>query len=583
MHDPSFVSTNASPSEALAACRRAFAQVGLFSFGINVLMLVVPLYMLQVYDRVLSSESEETLLFLSLLAVGALLVMGLLDVIRARILARVGEWLERRLGPEAFARSIAATLQARPYRTESLRDLQQMRAFLGGAGIIALFDAPWAPLYLGVVYLLHPVLGHLMLGGAVLLFGCALMNELLTRQPLREANQLGMQSLQDAERGMRAAEAIDAMGMTPTVTARWQAGSAGALAYQLVASDRANAIMAAAKFLRLSLQVAMLGVGALLVLERELTAGAMVAGSILTARGLAPVEQALGAWRQWVATRVAFARLSKMFREVKAGTKAMALPAPTGHLTVEGINFVYPDSNQFALRNVSFELRPGEALAIVGPSAAGKSTLVRILLGLRSAHGGGKVRLDGADVATWDRAQFGRHVGYLPQDVELFAGTVAENVARLTDAAPEAVIEAAMRAGVHETILRLPAGYETPILEGGANLSAGQRQRIGLARALFGRPRLVVLDEPNSNLDGEGEQALIRAISVTKQDGASVIIVAHRPSVLGNVDKVMVLRNGRIESLGPRHEIMKQLTKPHTVATEPVSAPMQPATQEQAS
>jgi len=528
--------------------------------------------MLQVYDRVLNSQSQATLLYLSVIALGALLVLGLLEAVRTRLLARIGEWLEQYLSPAAFTRSLKATLQARPYRTDSLRDINTLRAFVSGAGIISLCDAPWAPIYLFVIYLLHPVLGMITLAGALLLLACALVNEFATRKPLREANQLGMQNLQGAERAMGAAEAIDAMGMTQAVTARWAHDSERGLAYQMIANDRAATIMALAKFLRLSLQIVMLGAGALLVLKHELTAGAMIAGSILTARALAPVEQSLGMWKQWVASRVAYARLCKFFQDVKGEDQAMALPAPTGHLRVEGITFAYPDTNRLALRGISFELNPGEALAIVGPSAAGKSTLARILLGLRAPQGG-KVRLDGAEVSTWDRAQFGRYVGYLPQDVELFAGTVAENIARLTQARPEDIVEAAQSAGVHETILRLPQGYDTPIIEGGANVSAGQRQRIGLARALFGHPRLLVLDEPNSNLDGEGEQALIAAMAAAKADGASVIIIAHRPSVLVNVDKVLVLRDGMIERLGPRNEILRQLTQPHAVAQAAPAAP----------
>src|SRR5680860_266397 len=520
-----------TPQAAVAACRRAFAQVGLFSLCINLLMLTLPLYTLQVYDRVLSSQSKATLLYLTLMAGVALLVLGLLDIVRLRVLGCAGEWLEWSLAPAAFARSIKATLQARPYRTESLRDIYQLRGFVSGAGIITFWDAPCAPLFLAVTYLLHPWLGMITLVGVVLLFGCALLNELLTRRPLREASQIGMRNQQHAERAMSAAEAIDAMGMTNAVTARWEADGQRVLTHQMTATGRAGVIMALAKFLRLVLQVVLLGAGALLVLTHDLSPGAMIAGSILAARALAPVEQSLGMWRQWVAARLAYARLIAMFKEVEGATHAMELPAPSGRLSVEGIAFAYPNTNRYALRNIGFALEPGEAMAIVGHSAAGKSTLARIILGLRRPTAG-KVSLDGAEVSTWDRAQFGRHVGYLPQDVELFAGSVAENIARLTTASPESIVAAAQSAGVHETILRLPQGYETPIVEGGVNLSAGQRQRIGLARALFGHPRLLVLDEPNSNLDADGEQALIRAMATAKANGASVIIIAHRPSVM---------------------------------------------------
>jgi len=548
----------------MAGCRRSFVHVGLFSMFINILVLTVPLYMLQIFDRVLASESRETLVYLSLIALGAVFTLGLLELMRSRILVRVSSWIEQHLASEAFERSVAATLHGKPYRTEALRDLGQLRSFLAGSGIFALFDAPWIPIFLFAVFLLHPVIGIIAAAGALLLFLFAVLNELVIRTPWRVANQAAMRSMQRAEATARNAEAIDAMGMMPAVVARWLATNREVLQHQAAASDRAGAFVALSKFWRLAVQVAVLGAGAFLAVEQELTAGGMIAGSILTSRALAPVDHSIGTWKQVVGARAAYVRLRSMFRSIPPRVRSMPLPPPHGHITVERLAFAYAGSGASALRGITFEILPGEALAVVGPSAAGKSTLARLLVGVWPPSSG-TVRLDGADVSLWDRADFGRYVGYLPQDVELFAGTVRDNIARMGNTPPGAVVHAAKMAGVHDMILRLPLGYETEIGEGGAVLSGGQRQRIALARALLGRPRLLVLDEPNSNLDSDGEQALSDAIQAVRDDGGAVVIIAHRPSLLEHVDKILVLRDGRIHAYGTSDEIMKLITRPRAV------------------
>jgi PrtD family type I secretion system ABC transporter len=556
--------SNGILTATITGCRGAFGWVGLFSLCINLLMLSVPLYMLQLFDRVLASQSRETLVFLTIMAIVAVLVLGLMELARSRLLVRVSQWLEHRLAPEVFERSTSAALYGRPYRTEALRDVQQLRSFLAGSPIFSLFDAPWVPIYLLVIFLLHPLIGLVALSGAVLLFGFALLNEVLTRTPLRLANRAATDAMQRAEATVRNAEAVDAMGMMPGAVARWSAENDRALERQVEASDRAGTVLALSKFLRLALQIAVLAVGALLVVRHQLTGGAMIAGSILTSRALAPVEQAIGTWKQVVGARAAYGRLKGLFREVGLRAKGMALPSPRGHVSVERVTFAYPGTGRPVLKGVDLELEPGEALAIVGPSAAGKSTLARLLIGVWPPSAGA-VRLDGADVHAWNREDFGRYVGYLPQDVELFAGTVRDNIARLGDALPAAIVEAAEMAGVHEMILRLLKGYETEIGEQGAVLSAGQRQRVALARALLGRPRLLVMDEPNSNLDREGEEALSNAIAAVKASGGTVVIVAHRPSILAHVDKILVLRSGQVEAFGARNDVLKLISRPRPV------------------
>ena len=560
--------------ETLAMCRRAFVQIGVFSLAINLLMLVPSLYMMQLFDRVLNTRSFETLIFLTVIAIGALAVLGMLDMIRARMLVRISTWIDRRLAGTTFERAILAGLRGNPYQTRALQDLLELRSAMGSATLVALFDAPWVPLYIAVIWLLHPMMAMVAIVGAVVLFVLALLNEQLTRPALTSAGESASRNLRLAQATTRNAEAVEAMGMARNVVNRWLKDNGKTLAMQEQAADRGGVILAITKFWRLTLQMLIMAVGAWLVLHHELTGGAMMAGSIIMGRALAPVESAIGNWKILVNARGAWRRLGQFLDQPEPHPQRMELPPPKGQLSASNIWYAYPQSlDRPILRGVSFELQPGEVLAIVGPSAAGKSTLARVLIGLYEPSRG-TVRLDGARLQTWDNAQLGRWLGYLPQDVELFGGTVRENIARLTEAPAESVIEAAKLADVHDMVLALPQGYDTDIGEAGRMLSAGQRQRLGLARALFGGPRLLVLDEPNSNLDQDGEAALNRAIAEIKARGTTVVLIAHRPSMLAHVDKIMILRQGAVEALGKRDEIMKQITRPTGVPK--VQAPQRP-------
>lgn len=547
--------------KALAVCRRQFWLVGAFSGVVNLLQLTVSLYMMQVFDRVLATRNTDTLLYLTLIAVFALVILAMLEACRSVIMQRIAAWVEQRVAPEGFVRAIESQLRGGNYRMEALRDLAVCRGFLGSPGMLALFDLPWVPVYIAVVFLLHPVLGWIALGGAVLLFILTLTNEALTAKALQAAGVAAMQGQRRAEAVARNAEVIDSMGMMPAVLGRWQKAFSGAQAPQESAADRAAIILALIKFFRLTIQLSVLGVGAWLVLQQQLTAGASIAGSIVMGRALAPVEQVVGSWKQLVQARAALRRLKAFLTLPRLRPPGMPMPVPEGALSVERVSFNFPGQNVSMIKGVSFALGAGESLAVIGPSAAGKTTLLRMLIGTVPPSMG-HVRLDGADVFHWQREDFGRYLGYLPQDVELFEGTVFENIARMSEAQPEAVFEAAKIAGCHEMILRLPAGYDTDIGEAGVHLSGGQRQLLGLARALFGAPRMVVLDEPNSNLDGDSEAALARALQTLKSRKVTVVLVSHRPALVQEVDKVLVLKDGAAELFGPRAEVLKRLSAP---------------------
>jgi ATP-binding cassette subfamily C protein/ATP-binding cassette subfamily C protein EexD len=547
-------------SRAVAACRGQLVAVGLFSGVVNLLQLTVSLYMMQVFDRVLSTRSLDTLYYLTLIACFALLVMAALDGLRSQIMQRIASWVEGKAAPEAFLRAIESQLRGRPYRMEALRDLAVCRGWLGSPAALTLFDVPWVPIFLAVIFLLHPTLGWIALGGALVLFLLTLANEWATGALLRQASSAAMASQRRADSLVRNAEVIDSMGMGPAVLQRWREGLSASLPPQERASDRAAFLLAATRFFRLAIQVAVLGVGALLVLEQQLTAGASIAASILMGRALAPVEQMIGGWKGLVQARQAYRRLLGFLALPRIRPAGMALPEPSGRVAAERVTFGFPGQPVAIIKGVSFNLAAGESLAVIGPSAAGKTTLIRLLIGTLQPSAG-TVRLDGADVFTWMREDFGRYVGYLPQDVELFDGTVMRNISRMRESDPEAVFEAARTAGCHEMILRLPQGYDTEIGDGGQHLSGGQRQLIGLARAMFGSPKLVVLDEPNSNLDGDAEQALIRGLERLKARGCTVILVSHRPTLVQGVDKVLLMRDGAVEAFGPRAEVLKRLVQ----------------------
>jgi PrtD family type I secretion system ABC transporter len=562
------------PSElrqALAACRSSFAHVALFSAAVNILYLASPLYMLQVYDRVVSSGSVPTLLMLTLALVLALGAMAALDFVRGRILIRAGLRLDRLLSARVMAAMVKhANATNGVARGQALRDLDNFRQFVTGTGIYALFDAPWVPAYLVIIALLHPLLGALALFFALILLGLAVLNEKLVRAGLVEAGEAAARGYAFTDASLRNSHVVEAMGMMGGLLNRWRRERTLMLAAQATASDRGATLNSLIRFLRIAMQSLMLGAGAWLVIERSVTAGVMFAGMILLARALLPVEQAVGSWRQFVDARAAYARLRQLLAAYPPPARTIALPRPKGLLAAQAVTFGVPGVQRPLLQGVTFQVEPGESLGIIGPSGAGKSTLARLIVGI-NAPTAGAVRLDGANVATWDRADFGRHVGYLPQEIELFSDTVAANIARFGDAKDQDIINAAVMAGAHTMILALPKGYETPLGEGGVNLSGGYRQRIGLARALYGDPSLLVLDEPSSNLDMEGEIALANCLSRLKAMGRTVLVISHRQSTMTSVDKILVLHSGIAHMFGPRNEVLAKLAQP--AQTPSIAAP----------
>lgn len=560
--------------KALAASRKSFISIGIFSFFINLAMLAVPLYTLQLFDRVLSSQSMDTLILLSIAVALALLLLGSLEVLRSRIMVRISVWLDRVLGPELLSVSIrSAPMMPGQSNLQTLRDLSSLRSFVAGAGVFHLFDSPWVPIYVLVIFAMHPALGWIALLGAIILAGLALINEASTRKPLADANAIAIQVQNNVEANARNAEVIEALGMLKPVVQQWQEQSRHTLALQTVASDRAGLLTGMTKVFRLSLQVAIMGVGVYLAIQQIITPGIMIAASIILGRALAPVEQMIGTWKGFVGAREAYHRINKLLSQNLAQRGNTTLPRPDGHLSCTNVTYLPPGQTSPTLQGVTFELAAGESLGIIGPSAAGKSTLARLLVGVWQPRIG-NVRLDGADVYQWERDSFGKYVGYLPQDIELFDGTIKQNIARMDpEAQDEAIIAAAKMADCHEMILKLPNGYDTRIGTGAHTLSGGQRQRLGLARAFFGDVRFLVLDEPNASLDSEGEEALLAALDKAKQLGITTAIICHRPSLLSQVDKLLMLQSGRMVTFGPRDEIMGKVTNQGTTA--PVTASAQ--------
>ncbi len=528
------------------------------SLVLNLALLAPALYMLQVFDRVFASRSIETLVMLSLLAALALGLAYFMDTARARALAWTGRALERRLAPAALE-SVLRDASAPSGRPDSdlVRDIGQLRSFLAGSGIHALFDSPWVPIYVLVIALMHPVLGLTAAIGAGLLAAIALATEKLTREPVREVVAGSRASARHTEALARNAEVIVGMGMTGAAVSAWQAGQEKLLEAQARAGGATAELGALARIARQGLQVAMLGVGAWLVVGLDASAGIMVAATILFGRALQPLEHLIGGWKAMVGARSAWQRLGSK-PVAHSDRPQLTLPAPSGQLELERVGFAPAANRPAVIKRVSFSLEPGESLGIIGPSASGKTTLVRLMLGIWKPQSG-VVRLDGADIANWDRDALGKHVGYLPQDVELFAGTVAENIARLAAVDSHKVVEAARLAHAHEMILRLPQGYETEIGQAGSVLSGGQRQRIALARALYGNPQLVMLDEPNASLDAEGEHALSAALAELKARGTTVVLVGHRPALMSALDKLAVLNEGALEAFGPASAVLARL------------------------
>jgi PrtD family type I secretion system ABC transporter len=551
-------------SGALRDCRAGFVTVAVLSGLVNILYLTSSFFMMQVYDRVLPSRSLPTLAGLLVLALGLYAVQGLLDLIRARILARFGAALDHALSERLFDLVVRAPLKGLlpAERLRPLRDLDALRSFLGGMGPIALFDLPWMPAYLAICFLFHPMIGLAAVFGAVVLVGFTIATDRMTARATRAATEHALARNALADAAGRNAEALAAMGMQDGLGARWTQVSQAYRAEQLAVADVAGGFGAASKAFRPALQSGVLALGAFLVIDNQASAGVIIAASILTARAMAPAELAIANWKAFVQARQAWRHLNDLCRRIPAVPAPLSLPVPCRTLVAEAVSVAPPGVARLVVQDLSFRVTAGQGLGIIGPSASGKSTLARALVGIWPCLRG-RVQLDGASLDQWTSTTLGRHVGYLPQEVDLFSGTVAQNIARFQpEIQAEAVIEAAQAAGVHEMIVALPKGYETPLGESGAGLSAGQRQRIGLARALFGRPFLVVLDEPNANLDAEGEAALTQAILGVRARGGICIVVAHRPSALAAVDLVLIMAGGQAQAFGPKDTVLKRAIQP---------------------
>ncbi|WP_145008375.1 type I secretion system permease/ATPase [Pseudomonas oryzihabitans] len=544
----------------LLACKKSFLFVGFFSLFANLLLLVPSFYMLEVYDRVISSRSVTTLIMLSIIMVVMMATYGAIEWIRSRIMIRVSARLDLMLSERVFKASFKQSLYSGGMggSSQPMGDLTGLRQFLTGSGLFAFFDVPWIPIYIGVMYYFHPYFGYFTIFGAIVAVILAFANEKLTSARLLSANRENSGAANIAVASLRNSEVVSSMGMLDNLLGRWKIRNYQVLSLQSRASDLSGAISNVSKTWRILLQSFVLGLGAYLVINNEITPGLMTAASLLMGRALAPIDQMIGGWRGFVAARGQYVRLNDVLQQIPADPKRMELPVPMGDLTVEQIVVTPPGAHVPVIRGVSFRAPPGASVGVLGASAAGKSTLARALLGIWPTQSG-KVRLDGADMFHLDRTAVGPHLGYLPQDIELFEGSIAENIARFSEVDAAKVVEAAQMAGVHEMILRLPQGYDTVIGAHGGVLSGGQRQRIGLARALYGDPKLVILDEPNSNLDDVGERALGEALIKLKQKGTTLFIITHRVSALAYVDNLLVLSEGQIVMSGARDQVLAQL------------------------
>jgi len=572
-------------AQALAGFKSTFLTVGAFSAVSNLLMLTPSLYMLQVYDRVLGSRNEITLLMLTLMMLGCYLFMGMLELVRSFVLVRVGARFDMQMNKRVYTAAFEQNLKAAGGNAgQALQDLTVIRQFLTGNALFAFFDAPWFPIYLIVIFFFEPSLGVFALCGTAVLVLLAYINEKVSHKPLADANAMAIASNTLATNNLRNAEVIESMGMLPNLMGRWFKLHGRFLNLQASASEKAGTVSAITKFVQVSLQSLVLGFGALLVLEGKITSGMMIAASILVGRALQPVQQVIGVWKSWAGTRSAYERLTKLLENNPAREAGMELPKPQGAVTVENVTAAPPGVTVPVLRGLSFSVAPGDVVGVIGPSGSGKSTLARLLVGVWSSLVG-KVRLDGADIFQWNKGELGPYIGYLPQDIELFAGTVSENIARFGEIDADAVVTAAKRAGVHDLILRFPQGYDTQLGDGGAGLSGGQKQRLGLARAMYGDPSLIVLDEPNSNLDDVGEQALLQAVNDLRQRGKTIVLITHRTSIIGVTNKLLMLRDGMAAAYGPTRDVLaalqnagqqaqqaQQKAAPTAVAADPAAA-----------
>lgn len=566
-------------TDILSSFKGAFRTVGIFSAIINLLMLAPSLYMLQVYDRVLQSRNEITLLMLTLLMLGAYAFMSALEFVRSFVLIRIGAKLDMQMNKRIYTAAFEQNLkQGGGNPGQALQDLTQIRQFLTGNGLFAFFDAPWFPVYIIVIFMFDVYLGLFAVAAVILMVILAYVNEVVSKKPLSEANSMAIASSNLATNNLRNAEVIEAMGMLPNLMSRWYKLHARFLQLQAEASEKSGIVTAASKFVRVSVQSLVLGFGALLVIEGKMSGGMMIAGSILLGKATGPIDQLIGVWKQWSSVKSAYDRLNQLLSNNPPRKAGMELPKPLGALSVEGVTAAPPRSQVAIIKGLSLTLQPGDVLGIIGPSGSGKSTLARLLVGIWPTAVG-KVRLDGADIYTWNKDQLGPNIGYLPQDIELFAGTVADNIARFGDVDSEKVILAAKRAGVHDLILHLPQGYDTVLGDGGAGLSGGQKQRLGLARAMYNDPSLLVLDEPNSNLDEVGEQALLVAVNDLRQRGKTIVLITHRTSVLAVTTKLLLLRDGVAQAFGPRDQVMAALNQANQQAQQQAQQAQQQAQQ----
>jgi PrtD family type I secretion system ABC transporter len=549
---------------ALKACRRHFVSVAVFSALLNLLYLAPTLYMLQVYDRVVPTRGVLTLIFLTLIFLFATAVLTGLDAVRTRLLVRASSRLDRRVSPEITSAVISRAGSSLRVN-QAMREFDNLRQTITGIGILALFDAPWTPIYILICFLLHPALGAMALGGSASLVLLAWLNERTTTKPLKQANEAAAKAYNSLDQSITIGPVLRALGMRRAMIARHMRERHESIHLQAVASFEASTYVTLTKFTRLSLQSISLGLGAYLAIEGKISAGSIFAASLLISRALAPIEQVLGAWKSVAQGRVAYQSLYELFEEADLGERRTRLPKPTGALAVENVSVLSPGRDRLILNGINFALDAGDALGVVGASGAGKSTLAKIIAGAMTPEQG-RVRLDGADLKDWDEDQLALHLGYVPQEPSLLMGTIKDNISRFQTNLPNdpaaidaAVVKAAQACGAHEMILRLPSGYDTPLGWNGSGLSAGQAQRIALARGLYGDPSLLILDEPNAHLDADGESELLRGLILLKEQGVTVVIIAHRTSVLAAIDKLMIMRDGRIEMFGPRDEVTQRL------------------------
>jgi len=548
-------------TEALFAFKKAFYTIGTFTVCINLLVLVPSLYMMDVYDRVLASLNQNTLLMLTIVALGLYALMAFLEQVRSMIMIHIGHKMDNLLNQRIYDASFEQNLKKAGINAgQALNDLATVRQFVTGNGVFAFFDAPWFPIYLIILFLFNFWIGIFATVSVTIIVSLTWLNESVSKNALSEANKLAFLSSNITTNNLRNAEVIEAMGMLTNMRNRWYALHQKFLRLQSLASTRSANVTAVSKFVRISVQSLILGLGALLVIEHQITAGMMIAASIILQRALAPVEQIIAVSKQWQNTLNSYERLKALLENNPSRKPGLSLPKPTGKLSFESVTAAPPGTNIPAVANVSFRLEPGDILGIIGPSGSGKSTLARLTVGVWGCLAG-KVRLDNADIFQWNKNELGSHIGYLPQDVELFAGTISENISRFNEVDAEKVVAAARLAGVHELILRLPMGYETVIGDGGSGLSGGQKQRIGLARALYDSPTLIVLDEPNSNLDDIGEAALTQAIIELRKNHKTIILISHRPNIISITNKLLVMSAGIIQAFGPTHEVLKLLTQ----------------------